>query len=88
MFSVPLSVALGAILRSRLLRLAVNQHPARWSPDLPPGHLHAPATVRPAPGAILSGTLPPATDCRLRRFPFGDDGLPASRRRWRRLPIG
>jgi len=54
LFSVPLSVALGPPFRGNLLRLAVNQHPALRSPDLPPGHLHVPATVRPAPGRILA----------------------------------
>lgn len=41
LFSVPLSVALGrkwdGVPLSALWRLAVSQHPAQWSPDLPPG---------------------------------------------------
>ena len=88
MFSVPLSVALGAILRSRLLRLAVNQHPARWSPDLPPGHLHAPATVRPAPASIVSGAWQLGPHRHRLQCPFGDDASPAGRHRWHILPVG
>lgn len=41
-FSVPLSVAFGGEVGrcptfAALWRLAVSQHPAQWSPDLPPG---------------------------------------------------
>lgn len=42
LFSVPLSVAFGGEVGrcptfAALWRLAVSQHPAQWSPDLPPG---------------------------------------------------
>jgi hypothetical protein len=40
---------LGPTCEVGLLRLAVSQHPARWSPDLPPGHMVPRRSSNPLP---------------------------------------